>query len=87
MARMARKTVKLIELVEMVNKRNRLSTCSAETRKGWNDLVSLLLLKKNNYQGFSYLTQSEVPKGHKPGIEQIDGKNVFPDETRIVFHI
>lgn len=79
-----RKTWKINDLVEYVNHLNEVSTCSADTRKGWNEIVEYVLMESDRYKGFVYLTLSEVPKGEKPGVVhgRTPQENVFPDETR-----
>jgi hypothetical protein len=65
---MARKTVDLVTMIVKVNERNKLSTCAPDVRRGWNDLLETLLLENGVYAGFSYLSKSDVPAGHAPGI-------------------
>ena len=84
-----RKTVKIETLIRMVNYRNEESLCDSEARKGWNSLVSELLMSSDTYAGFRYLYDSEVPKDHEPGIIRgpEEGIVVFPDDSRIKFFI
>jgi len=65
-----KKTIKLEELVTMVNNFNRTNIHSAETRVGWNRVVIEFLNKNGARWGKRYLTQKEVPDGHKPGIDK-----------------
>ena len=80
---MAKKTVHLIDVIREVNEKNRMSTCSADVRNGWNDLLEGLLMRADVYAGFKCLTEKDVPAGHLPGMEDgKDGHKVFPDESR-----
>lgn len=88
---MPRSTADIETLVDEINDRNRGSTCDSKVRDGWNHLMETILLKAGVYAGFSYLTQAEVPLGHRPGIiygnpqgEVTD--NQYPDESRRIFH-
>lgn len=84
----ARKTFEVADLLEKINHRNMTSTCSSEVRDGWNSIMEEVLMRTNNYAGFSYLTAKEVPNGMLPGIAQeVDGTNMFPDETRKMFYV
>ena len=82
-----RKTIRLCKLIDQVNRRNRLSTCSPDTRRGWNSLLELCLHDSDAYNGFNYLTAAEIPPGQKPGIipDYEFGKHEFPDETRRMY--
>lgn len=85
---MARKTFSVKELIGTVNHRNRVSTCSEDTRRGWNSILADILHKTGNYQGFGYLEQHEVPEGQKPGIIKGEGDqpHQFPDESRVFYY-
>jgi hypothetical protein len=88
MSETKRRTVSIKAMVETVNARNRLSTCSAEVREGWNSLLEDVLHAGNVYAGFGYLTHDEVPAGHPAGIVHLsDDSIVFPDETRRYYYI
>ena len=79
----ARKMVRLAKLVAEVNRRNRESTCEADVRTGWNELLAGVLMDADAYCGYRYLRSGEVPAGELPGIvTDADGLNTFPDETR-----
>ena len=80
-----KKTVKVKDLVDLVNSKNRKSTCSAEKRAGWNAFLENVLYETGNYEGFAYLSQSDVPEGQEPGIVWVDSERRFPDETRRVY--
>jgi hypothetical protein len=78
--------IAIAKLVEIVNRRNRVSTCSAKMRAGWNDLLEHILMLTDTYGGYRYLT--DVPTGHKPGYAKDQtGKNIFPDETRREYYV
>jgi hypothetical protein len=82
-----RKTIDVLFLLDKVNDRNRLSTCPADIREGWNSLLEEVLHSTGNYAGFGYLSANDVPEGEKPGISH-DGDFTprFPDETRRVYY-
>lgn len=80
------KTVKIAALIEDINRRNKLSICLPEVRQGWNAFLEHVLHITNNYKGFGYLEENEVPAGQKPGV--IRGEpNQFPDETRRFYYV
>jgi len=84
-----RTTIKLADLLDTVNRRNRESTCSAATRRGWNSLLEAMLHAADAYKGFGYLYADHVPEGEKPGIiweKDGPGKHAFPDGTRRVYY-
>ena len=76
------KTIKVVDLIARVNARNRCSTCPAEARKGWNSLLEEVLAATDNYAGFGYLKETEVPRGEQPGIAGTSPDCTFPDDTR-----
>lgn len=79
---MKQKTIKIAGLIKRVNELNAKSLCSPEIRQGWNALLEDILHQTDNYSGYNYLMQSEVPEGAVPGCISSEGKNIFPDETR-----
>ena len=79
---MARKTIKIAALVAQVNEHNRVSTCAADTRAGWNALLEEVLHAADAYNGFGYLNVGKVPDGYAPGIIGEPGHFEFPDESR-----
>lgn len=87
---MARQTVSIYKLLETVNYRNQHSTCAPEVREGWNSILENILMDAEVYGGFMYLDETQVPKGHLPGIvrntEKPEGPHRFPDETRRVYY-
>ena len=86
-----RKTLQLCDLADWVNERNCISTCDPAVREGWNAVTSHFLMAADAYGGFCYLTADELggdAKGQPPGIIRNahgDGRDAFPDETRIRF--
>lgn len=81
-----RKTFDVQEMKDIVNRKNQCSTCSAETRNGWNSLMSEILMATSQYCGFRSLEKNEVPQGCKSGIEKNNnGENIFPDESRVYY--
>lgn len=91
---MARKTIDLATMIQKVNERNKLSTCAPDVRRGWNDLLETLLLESGQYDGFSYLSRSEVPPGQAPGVlverltsnYTVEERFTGCDETRRHYH-
>lgn len=69
-------------VVEIVNRKNRVSTCLADIRKGWNLLLEEILLETDTYGGFVFLSESEVPDGQPPGYAIYHNRQVWPDDTR-----
>lgn len=78
----ARKSIEIKTLVDKVNHMNRESTCESLIRTGWNELLEDALHAIGAYEGYTYLTDKEVPLNHKPGVIKTDSGNIFPDETR-----
>lgn len=83
-----RKTFNVEDFKKKINERNRHSTCSAEVRRGWNSVLSDVLMDTGNYKGFNYLNADQVPPGHKPGIipNYETGKHEFPDDSRVFYY-
>lgn len=79
---MRHNTVRISDLVNDVNERNSKSTCTPEMRRGWNLLLEGILHNADNYHGYRFLSQREVPEGELPGIAGTEGKYTFPDDTR-----
>lgn len=79
------KTISVDRIRQLVNDKNRLSTCPADVRKGWNDLLEIILGATNNYQGFGYLKASEVPADQLPGMSGNHPDFIFPDESRRIY--
>jgi hypothetical protein len=84
---MSRKTIKITDVKSIVNEMLANSICGDDERQGMIEVLTTLLFSTDNYEGFRYLTESEVPAGQKPGIRWVNGKAVFTDidRTRIRF--
>lgn len=84
---MRRKTIEVKNILGEVNRLNQKSTCSSDTRAGWNDLLEIILRTTGNYKGFGYLLVSAVPDGCLPGtiFNEVDGRT-FPDESRRFYY-
>lgn len=77
------KTIRVSEVVKKVNQMLAESTCSREERLAMCSVLETILFSTNNYRGYSFLSQKEVPAGEKPGIGMSpEGKTVFPDDSR-----
>ena len=94
-----RTTADIVDLIEEVNRRNRLSTCDAKIREGWNSLLEHVLQKADMYAGFGHINETQMKQnGHNinknlpaqlPGVimNYEDGsKNPFPDDTRRFYY-
>lgn len=84
-----RVTIKISELVSKTNQMLRESTCDAKIREGMIAVLESALHATNQYRGFGYLTQEEVPPGENAGILKTGDTNkpvVFPDETRRFYY-
>ena len=66
-----RKTFKVNELIDIVNRRNKESTCDKKVREGWNSMLEEILHLTNQYNGFIYLDENEVPVNCLPAINII----------------
>lgn len=75
-------TVKIAALIEMVNERNRNSKCAPDLRRGWNHLLTDVLLDAGVYHGFTYLTERDASAGQEPGVRGTAPDFTFPDESR-----
>lgn len=85
-----KKTISVKKFVDEINRRNKLSTCEPNVRNGWNDLLEFVLRETNQYNGFGYLQQHEVPQGQLPGIiKNLEDpeKNTYPDDSRKVYYM
>ena len=92
----ARKTISVKRIVEIVNERNEKSTCGKEERDGWNSLLEEILMDTEQYEGFTFLTASQVPCTEKPGIHGEDRSDLTAadianrfkdtDHTRLFYH-
>lgn len=88
-----RKTIDVKYLVATVNEALRVSATDHKTRLGMIVLLENVLHETGNYRGYRYLTISEVPDGHKPGVQYCLGEPLpYPDRfyntdsTRIQYH-
>ena len=82
----ARKTIEIEVIKERVNRflahsRNE----DSEVRKGHHGLATILMMEAGAYKGFGYLHKEDVATGLTFGVEWVDGKPVFHDETRTCF--
>lgn len=82
----SRKTVDVDEFRIKVNDMIALSTCSPEGRKGMMLVLEEVLHSTNNYRGFGYLRQKDVPEGELPGIVDVENGFEFPDPTRVQYY-
>lgn len=60
-------------------------------RQGHASLLGKILHDTGNYEGFTYLDATEVPKGELPGIIRNprvpEGPHEFPDESRRMYFL
>lgn len=82
----ARKTIEVEVIKERVNRflahsRNE----DSQVRKGHHGLATMLLMDVGAYKGFHYLRQEDVAPGLTFGVEWVDNKPKFYDETRTYF--
>lgn len=77
---MSRKTISIASAVTEFNRIIQLSTCSPDIRKGYMGAIEHILHSTNNYCGFRYLTSSEVPTDHLPGINKDEDGDFYPDQ-------
>ena len=89
-----RKTVKIADLVKDANEKFATMTdeFGSDAGKNYRDFlfyyVTDLLMRTENYKGFRYLSESEVPAGTNPGIRwSEDGSPEFTDTdaSRVAF--
>lgn len=81
---MSRKSIKVEHVKNKINFSLAVSVSSQDTRQGLIWALETILSDTDNYNGFRYLTQDEVPGNELPGIVWVDGKPDFSntDETR-----
>ena len=65
---MGRKTFEVAALKKMINVSLADSSSTPEAREALATVLSSMLMGTNNYAGFRYLTENEVPKEQLPGI-------------------
>ena len=82
--------IKVETFKDRINEMLAVSTVSKDMRKGLMHALETMLFATDNYKGFRYLDQSEVPDGELPGIKYIDDieqmEKTFPDETRVSYY-
>jgi hypothetical protein len=76
---MSRKTIKVDELRIAVNEILAVSVCSADVRQGQLRVLEHVLHSTDNYRGFRFLSQKDVPAGEKPGINLNADGSVMSD--------
>ena len=92
-----RKTIRVSDLRLKANDMLSLSACSLEKREGVIALLTSVLHETGNYRGFGYLDSTQVPDGHKPGINNLPkGKDWATvtmsekfdntDNTRVIYY-
>lgn len=86
---MGRKTVNVDILVDKANAMLSDSKMSPDFRKGVMVMVEAILSESNNYDGFRYLREHEVPDGEKAGIifDPVNFNHEYPDETRRQYYL
>ncbi len=91
---MSRKTFNVDEFKDAINKVLKESECSPDTRQGLMNALEYVLHSTGNYRGFCYLSGSEVPRTHRPGInhgfygeseEQCASRFKDTDNTRVSY--
>lgn len=86
---MKRKTIRANQVVDIANDviANCKQNCNKDFRLGVAYLLISILQRTNNYDGFRYLPEDEVPYGELPGIKRLENGNVeFPDHSRVAFY-
>ena len=83
----ARKTINVVDVVDTVNRMLLESTCNADVRRGMGAVLTIILHRTDNYDGFRYLNEGDgIPVGHEPGIvwegEGEDRHPTYPDDSR-----
>ena len=87
-----KKTISVKGLIKRTNERNRLSTCAPGARHGWNALLADILHETDNYSGYGYWEEKDLPRDgarRLPGIMRgagPDGEHLFPDRSRIFYY-
>jgi len=84
---MSRKTVKIEDLKDTVNGFLATSVCNDDVRQGMIEVLTTVLFSTDNYRGFRYLAEGEVPAGRVPGIRWVNDKPDFTDTdpTRVCY--
>lgn len=89
-----RKTFKVEELIKVVNAANKSPYGTSEQRHGANSLLEYVLHETDNYKGFKYLREEDLPnvdidgKRIKPGIifDEVNHDHVYPDDSRRMYY-
>lgn len=83
---MSRSTIKIEKVKDMVNTIMR-SNCTKEERMGVALLFERMLHECDQYKGFNYLLQDEVPIGELPGVrpEYLSRPNRYENGTDKAF--
>lgn len=84
---MARKTLNVSDFKDTINRYLATSLCNDDVRQGMIEALTTVLFSTDNYKGFRYLDESEVPAGEKPGIRWVGDKVDFTDTdpTRVCY--
>lgn len=84
---MPRKTIAVDLVKTRLNAVLRSDYGSKDYRQGIIEALTMILYETDNYKGFQYLTESEVPHGAEPGIRFIDTRPDFTDvdKTRVKY--
>jgi hypothetical protein len=85
-----KKTIDVDWVRTKINHMLRVSVTTPDIRYGNCVALELILMETNNYKGFRYLTQDEVPRGQKPGIiprANHMSEPTFPDESRREYYV
>lgn len=86
---MSKKTIKVSDLVNKVNNILQHTTpLDFEYANGLRTLLEFTLHQTENYNGFRYLEQREVPENELPGIRFTDGEPDFSntDANRVKYY-
>ena len=65
-----RKTVKVYDLIQWINAGLANEHRTVGQRQTLCTVADHVLMSSGNYEGFSYLSEDEVPEGHLPGIRK-----------------
>ena len=84
---MSRKTIKIDDLRIQINRMLKDSICESNIRRGMIEALTTVLFSTDNYKGFRYLQEHEVPFGQKPGIRWVNDDPDFTDtdSTRVCY--
>lgn len=85
-----RKTVKVKEIIDNINEQLANSPdYYKEIRKGLMIVAEDILFSSNNYCGFGYLADFDVPEGFSCGVRNVEGLPNFEntDGTRVKYYV